>query len=68
MYKKALLIIFLALLTSCSQTKVKKEVKVKRVVEHNKTAVPIATHIENTISEDFVPEHIRLSHIEVVPH
>ncbi len=70
MYKNIILVMLLILLTSCSQTevKIKKEVKVKTAGEHNKTTALTATHLDNTTSEDFVPRHIRLSHIEVVPH
>ena len=74
MYKNIILVTFLILLTSCSQTKAKKEVKIKKevevktVVEHNKTTTPTAIHSDNEVSSDFVPRHIRLSHIEVVPH
>ena len=77
MYKNIILVTFLIILTSCSQTKAKKEVKIKKevevktVVEHNKTitpTTPTTIYPNNEVSSDFVPRHIRLSHIEVVPH
>ncbi len=62
MYKNIILLISLALLIGCSQTKVEKKVKVEEI---NSTNV---NNVSNALSADFVPEHIRLSHIEVVPH
>ncbi len=69
MYKNIILLISLALLMSCSQTKVEKKVSVPpkiKAVDTNKTVkkdivVPV-------VEEEFIPKHIRLSHIEVVPH
>ncbi len=61
MYKNIILLISLALLMACSQTKVEKKVKVESI-EQNKTTK------KDVLPDDFVPEHIRLSHIEVVPH
>jgi len=60
MYKNIILFTTLALLIGgCSQTKAEKKVK---VVEQNKTIK------RDTSSKEFIPKHIRLSHIEVVPH
>ena len=67
MYK--ILLVILVLLLGCSQTKVEKDVKVKtkvnaktKLIDQNKTSK------KDALSVDFVPKHIRLSHIEVVPH
>ena len=59
MYKNIILLISLTLLMACSQTKVEKDLK---VTDQNKTTK------KDVVPVDFVPEHIRLSHIEVVPH
>ena len=59
MYKNIILFVSLALLMGCSQTKVEKKVK---VVDQNKTTK------RDALPKEFVPKHIRLSHIEVVPH
>ena len=65
MYKNIILLISLALLMGCSQAKVEKKVSIPpkiKVVEQNKTTK------KEVLPEEFIPEHIRLSHIEVVPH
>ena len=63
MYKNIILLAILVLSIGCSQKKVEKKVKAEtKVVDHNKTTK------KDALPADFVPEHIRLSHIEVVPH
>ncbi len=63
MYKSIILLAILALLIGCSQKQVEKKVKPEtKVVDQNKTTK------KDVIHEEFVPKHIRLSHIEVVPH
>ena len=63
MYKNIILLISLALLIGCSQKKVEKNLDAeKKVTDQNKTSK------KDALPVDFVPKHIRLSHIEVVPH
>ena len=63
MYKTIILLAILALLIGCSQKQVEKKVKAEnRVVDQNKTTK------KDISTEEFIPRHIRLSHIEVVPH
>ena len=82
MYKIIILFVSLGVLIGCSQTKVKvKKIKkiekqVKVIEEKHKTIRKEKKEEENKDvdevlslpEEEFVPEHIRLSHIEVVPH
>ena len=64
MYKSIILLTILSLLIGCTQRQVEKKVKAKKrvVVDQNKTTK------KDISTEEFIPEHIRLSHIEVVPH
>lgn len=55
------------------KVKVKQEAKVEQEVEVREEAKVEAieetkTTEEDAFPEEFVPEHVRLSHIEVVPH
>ena len=76
--------IFLFLLVSCSDKQEKIKTEVKQVIDTNKTKEVNATKDINTTKEsnitvppkenmmvipsEFVPEHVRHSTIEVVPH
>jgi len=65
MYKNILIVLGLLLLSSCSQTKptpeVKEEIKKEATTEvHN--------NIEPEVVEEFIPEHLKHSRIEVVKH
>ena len=64
MYKTIILLTSLAILIGCSsKPKVEVEKKVKKVVvDQNKTTK------KDVEPKEFVPRHIILSHIEVVPH
>ena len=59
MYKTIILLASLTILIGCSQPKVEKKVK---VVDPNKTSK------KDVLPKKFIPKHILLSHIEVVPH
>ena len=67
MYKIIILLTSLTLLIGCSQKEIKKNIKseIVGVRDQNKTIKRDAITTETT---EFIPEHIRLSHIEVVPH
>ncbi len=67
MYKTIILLTSLTLLIGCSQKELKKNIKseIVDVRDQNKT---IKRDVITTETTEFIPEHIRLSHIEVVPH
>ena len=56
MHKNIWIILGVLLVFGCSQ----------KASNSTKNETPQAS--ENIVPKDFVPEHIRLSHIEVVPH
>ena len=67
MYKTIILLTSLTLLIGCSQKEIKKNIKseIVDIRDQNKT---IKRDVITTETTEFIPEHIRLSHIEVVPH
>ncbi len=77
MNKLVLVGFVLLIVVGCSdkqeEIKPKKELKVKKI-ENNETKIKIKTDTNTTkknmmvIKEEFIPEHIRRSHIEVVEH
>ena len=64
MNRSVLLVFSLLLLVACSEKQKEVKPKIKELLEGNKTeAVKMMV-----IPEEFVPEHIKHSHIEVVKH
>ena len=64
MNKTVLVVFSLLLLVACSEKQKEVNPKIKELVEANKTK-PVKMMV---IPEEFVPEHIKHSHIEVVEH
>jgi Tfp pilus assembly protein PilP len=63
MKKNILLLTLVLLFVGCSQKTVEKKEPVAKVKKEVKKEVK-----NESVPADFVPEHIRLSHIEVVEH
>ena len=70
MKKNILLLTLVLLFVGCSQKTVEKKEPVVKVKKEVKKEVKKVEEVkkEESLSADFVPEHIRLSHIEVVEH
>ncbi len=64
MYKKICTLYIIVLgLTACTQTQSEPKPEVQTAVK-----IPVKNENLNSESQEFIPEHIRRSHIEVVPH
>lgn len=83
MYKKILMILGFLIFLACSQTVPDKKVEeiTQKVPENNDTKVKVPDENTTTLvkeivknetvieaEEEFIPEHIKRSHIEVVKH
>ena len=71
MYKNILIVLGLLVLTACSQNKLEPEVKEKvKTVVHEPVKLKVQTKElkEIVVEEEFIPEHLKHSKIEVVKH
>ena len=68
MYKNILMILGLLVFTACSQNKPEPKIPKPPKVVKTPIKAPIKNEVLTETSTEFIPEHIRRSHIEVVEH